>query len=499
MFGLRGPELDEAFEAYRSEYVRRNGRKFYEEHKDEEWFRERYDPETLEAKRAARKAAAAEAARDFHKQLAAGTADVSFDYCPDAGEADAALIAEKAQRSKATVFAKNVPCACERETLVKHFGAQPGYVSLRLSEPSRRDLLRYCWVQFETPEQCEAAIEALKETKLEDASEAILPLSLSRPEELKINHTNALANTDERLRHDLKQAVELTRQLDAVQSIGENALVDAGAALGDDASTEAVKAALDRLIAYLRAVHFFCYYSGEEGEDEWHVVRRCGVVYRRGAPEEEQKPEEGKTLPPPSASASAWATALDRRLAKRLEEAKKANEPTSEPEISTEMPESWFEDNMRQESEEKYRCKICQKAFKAPNFVRKHLNLKHDERTEEEKEAARTAKLAELKANEMFENYVQDRKRVMPITERPAQPRQPQKQPRQEPRAPRGPRPMAYQPMQATERNMGRLGPTEEELAFKDPRGMRQYLDLDAPPDDSKTIEYRSAVNYGDL
>lgn len=39
---------------------------------------------------------------------------------------------------------------------------------------------------------------------------------------------------------------------------------------------------LDRLIGYLRTVHFFCYYCGEEFDDEEETLRKCGQKHLRG-------------------------------------------------------------------------------------------------------------------------------------------------------------------------------------------------------------------------
>ena len=38
---------------------------------------------------------------------------------------------------------------------------------------------------------------------------------------------------------------------------------------------------LDRLIYYLRFVHLFCYYCGEEFDDEDELLRRCGKVNKK--------------------------------------------------------------------------------------------------------------------------------------------------------------------------------------------------------------------------
>lgn len=44
-------EAQKKYENYTKEYAQRNSRRYFHDHRNEEWFREKYDPEYLERKR----------------------------------------------------------------------------------------------------------------------------------------------------------------------------------------------------------------------------------------------------------------------------------------------------------------------------------------------------------------------------------------------------------------------------------------------------------------
>lgn len=80
---------------------------------------------------------------------------------------------------------------------------------------------------------------------------------------------------------------------------------------------------LDRFIGYLRLVHFYCYYCGEEFDDEEETSRKCGLKHLRG-----KKNHDGDTMNGSYTFyffkcmiviTDTWASALDQRIKQRLE------------------------------------------------------------------------------------------------------------------------------------------------------------------------------------
>ncbi|KAL6071930.1 splicing factor 1 isoform X1 [Balamuthia mandrillaris] len=77
-----GPdEAAKKYEEYKEEYMRKRSFAFFQEHKDEEWFQEKYKPEVLERKRKEKMERAQHNTKIFFEQLESG-----FDYSLDASE-----------------------------------------------------------------------------------------------------------------------------------------------------------------------------------------------------------------------------------------------------------------------------------------------------------------------------------------------------------------------------------------------------------------------------
>lgn len=67
---VKQEDIAEAYKEYQQEYNRRHSRQFFDDHKHEEWFRERYDPQRIQQKWAQRTEKAREAAKEFWLALA---------------------------------------------------------------------------------------------------------------------------------------------------------------------------------------------------------------------------------------------------------------------------------------------------------------------------------------------------------------------------------------------------------------------------------------------
>jgi len=239
---------------------------------------------------------------------------------------------------------------------------------------------------------------------------------------------------------------------------------------------------LDRLIWYLRRVHLFCYYCGEQFDDEDEMYRRCGSIHLRGSKKEGAAKE---------AFAITWAASLDTKLANRL--AVSAQE-TLDVLIGKRLAQRMWEFNIVKVADDKFQCKLCAKMFVGPEFVRKHLVLKHADKQAETDSKARE--------EQYFLNYINDPKRptpqpVLPVR-MPMMPLPPlgilpfpspamnrELREEREERAhwqQRDRRPRRDIPPRRDRRDLDTLPPPPGHSA--DPRAgsVRSYVDLDAPP-----------------
>lgn len=156
---------------------------------------------------------------------------------------------------------------------------------------------------------------------------------------------------------------------------------------------EALLTVLDRLVLYLRVVHSVDYYNHCEYPYEDEMPNRCGIIHARGpAPmrvtsndvQEYIKAYEGK---------------LQQFLAKSVQltddDIKELGAKNPETEV-----EKFVQANTQELAKDKWLCPLSGKKFKGPEFIRKHIFNKHEEKVDEVR-----------KEVQYFNNYLRDPKR----------------------------------------------------------------------------------------
>ncbi|KAL7738542.1 hypothetical protein ACLKA6_006846 [Drosophila palustris] len=234
---------------------------------------------------------------------------------------------------------------------------------------------------------------------------------------------------------------------------------------------EALLSVLDRLVLYLRIVHSVDYYNHCEYPYEDEMPNRCGIIHARGpAPmrvtsndvQEYIKAYEGK---------------LQQFLTKSVqlndEEIKELGAKNPETEV-----EKFVQANTQELAKDKWLCPLSGKKFKGPEFIRKHIFNKHEEKVDEVR-----------KEVQYFNNYLRDPKR-------PQLPEHPGSSKRSESESGRGAggyRAPMYPPFSAMPYGFappmmgggGRGGrnfpPVRRELPLDHQRRIIGYHDLDAP------------------
>ncbi|KAH8413772.1 hypothetical protein KR222_007983 [Zaprionus bogoriensis] len=235
---------------------------------------------------------------------------------------------------------------------------------------------------------------------------------------------------------------------------------------------EALLSVLDRLVLYLRIVHSVDYYNHCEYPYEDEMPNRCGIIHARGPPpmrvtsndvQEYIKAYEGK---------------LQQFLAKTVQlsddEIKELGAKNAETEV-----EKFVQANTQELAKDKWLCPLSGKKFKGPEFIRKHIFNKHEEKVDEVR-----------KEVQYFNNYLRDPKR-------PQLPEHPGSSKRTDSESGRGAggyRPPVYPPFSgmpygfappmmggAGGRSVRNFQPVRREMPLEHQRRIIGYHDLDAP------------------
>ena len=169
----------------------------------------------------------------------------------------------------------------------------------------------------------------------------------------------------ERLEKDLVLSAKVIHHLDDLLQIPEGVT---SSVLDSKGSTEQK---LDLQVIYLRRVHHFCFYAGEWFQDEWSLRDSCGVVAVRDH-------SQDATLE------TSWSTSHAKRISEFLATASLARPQlvkSSDAEVS-ECFSGACKEHILQVAEEKFRCKLCNRCFRGPAYVRKHIFRVHLEMAE---------------------------------------------------------------------------------------------------------------------
>ncbi|XP_043658283.1 serrate RNA effector molecule homolog isoform X2 [Drosophila teissieri] len=227
---------------------------------------------------------------------------------------------------------------------------------------------------------------------------------------------------------------------------------------------------LDRLVLYLRIVHSVDYYNHCEYPYEDEMPNRCGIIHARGpAPVRVTNNDVQEYI-------KTYESKLQQFLTKTVllsdEEIKNLGAKDAETEV-----EKFVQANTQELAKDKWLCPLSGKKFKGPEFIRKHIFNKHDEKVDEVR-----------KEVQYFNNYLRDPKR-------PQLPEHPGTSKRPESESVRGGgggyRPPMYPPFSAMPYGFGppmmgggrggRNFPPARRPGGFDYRPRSHYRDLDAP------------------
>ncbi|XP_065719849.1 serrate RNA effector molecule homolog isoform X3 [Drosophila suzukii] len=232
---------------------------------------------------------------------------------------------------------------------------------------------------------------------------------------------------------------------------------------------EQLIAVLDRLVLYLRIVHSVDYYNHCEYPYEDEMPNRCGIIHARGpAPARTTSNDVQEYI-------KTYESKLQQFLTKIVllsdEEIKDLGAKDAETEV-----EKFVQANTQELAKDKWLCPLSGKKFKGPEFIRKHIFNKHEEKVDEVR-----------KEVQYFNNYLRDPKRPQ-LPEHPGS----SKRPESDSTRGGGYRPPMYPPFSAMPYGFGppmmgggrggrNFPPVRRELPLEHQRRLIGYHDLDAP------------------
>ncbi|KAH8354949.1 hypothetical protein KR093_002710 [Drosophila rubida] len=234
---------------------------------------------------------------------------------------------------------------------------------------------------------------------------------------------------------------------------------------------EQLLSVLDRLVLYLRIVHSVDYYNHCEYPYEDEMPNRCGIIHARGpAPMRVTSNDVQEYV-------KTYESKLVQFLTKSVQLTEDDIKELGAKNADTEV-EKFVQANTQELAKDKWLCPLSGKKFKGPEFIRKHIFNKHEEKVDEVR-----------KEVEYFNNYLRDPKR-------PQLPEHPGSSKRSDSESGRGGggyRPPMYPPFSAMPYGFappmmgggGRGGrnfpPARRELPLDHQRRLIGYHDLDAP------------------
>ena len=423
--------LEKEYNDYKEEYEHRKSNSFYMEHENDEWFKEKYDPEIYVKWRNERNTQAKKLAQKFfekYKDISQSlklrlkeedecnkSIKIVLYTCNTEGnefeekERDISKISVQSNSNnnsnsvpfeiddkpyygfdpdKLTLFIHKLPRNISRWQILEEAKKVPGFLSLSLSEPIKnQNYYRYCWLSFENEEKCTMAYDILKDHSINSEYKM-------HPQNSQSNSTKKIRLTpplfDERIVEDLKNTKKLITIFDKDKEIENNPLLETECIDDNNSSslltvnTTDIENQLDLQLLYLRRVHGFCYYCLKEYEDERNLATKCDNAHLRNY---KQLGSRMSSSFPQSTTQQELteAFAFDKFFSEKVKSFFKKGVLTPPPKhISKErndelksLRDDYCMKMISKVTPQIFKCQMCQKKFKGDTYVHNHILNKH--------------------------------------------------------------------------------------------------------------------------
>jgi len=224
--------------------------------------------------------------------------------------------------------------------------------------------------------------EVKKESEEGEASEESKPVPVKKEKKEKINipDENPLLMKLPRSAHEV-HTMQLTDD-DEEDNKEMQIIVD-----------EQLAKNLDLVLLYLRVVHCIDFYNANEYHYEDEMPMRCGIMHVRAQPLESANRKDVFEYYKANKQKLDQIVVENKRIT--TEEAEKLGLKTEDKEV-----EAFIKANTQELAKDKWLCPLSGKKFRGPEFVRKHIMMKHEESVEDVRKEVK-----------YFNNYVYDLRR----------------------------------------------------------------------------------------
>lgn len=420
------------YSEYKTEFTRRQIDKFFKEHQEEEWFRNKYRPTEIKKFDEANKESKTKR-KEIYQKLAEKNLVEEFlldyqhneslskflDYVSLLLEGATLDDIEKGEArilyAVSSIFIPNLHPSIDKSMVEEYASAHQGFLRVAMSEAQPdKGFKRRAWVTYKQMDQ-----DSLRKLCWEynahkfngQETKAIVNKEMNN----RIRYTQFWFCHAEAAKADLKNVAKLLTHFEGegcplLETIKDYLIEETNEEeqmLGikeQDVSTfeftqdaELLKA-LDRVILYLRVVHSFDYYASTEYSGEDEMPQKVGIMFARPTPPTTygECPQEilREFIDAQKARVDSF---LEKPTLSEIEQ-KQLGKRNAEEEVENFIYQHTFE----KKPGEKYVCKLTKKRFTAPEFVRKHIFNRCGD------------KLDEVRTDvEYFNNYVADPKRPM--------------------------------------------------------------------------------------
>jgi len=298
-------DAEKYYAEYKNAHDRKQSEIFFQVHKGEHWFQEKYHPklmykynqEQIKQSQALCKKFNESLENDGFKGILLENQE-SFEQVQDNSQPElekkdneenndissAPLFGFDANKN--TLYLKLIPTHISRWELLDAVHPTPGFLGLSMSEPLKtQDFVRYAWVTYDTDENCQKSKAILEKVSMPNFDlNPVISISTTH-KKVKVTPLLNKGCFD----RDRKASKELIKVFDAQRLIEDNKMFD-------QEEKRDVKEQLDIQLLYLRRVHAFCYYCCEEYEDERMLASKCGPNHVRLMKIDNQPTPESKDL-----------------------------------------------------------------------------------------------------------------------------------------------------------------------------------------------------------
>lgn len=417
---------------YKTEFTRRQIDKFFKEHQEEEWFRNKYRPTEIKKSEIAVKESR-EKRKLLYNQLIEKNITPEFlldyqhnDTVSNFLENFSLLLegasleeVEKGEARKlfavSSIFIPNLHPSVDKAMIEEYATNHPGFLRVAMSEAQPdKGFRRRAWITYKQMDQ-----DSLRKLCWDynahkfngQETKAIVNKEMNN----RIRYTQFWFCHAKAAKSDIKNVSKLLTFFEGdecplLESIKEYLIEETNeeeqvlgvteqnvASFEFTQDTELLKA-LDKIILYLRVVHSYDYYASTEYSGEDEMPQKVGIMFSRPTP-----PSNFGDCPSEilrefiEAQKARTELFLEKPTINELEQ-KQLGKRNAEEEVENFIYQHTFE----KKPGEKYVCKLTKKRFTAPEFVRKHIFNRCGDKLDEVRTEV-----------EFFNNYVADPKRPM--------------------------------------------------------------------------------------